>query len=192
MPQISRLEVRGLRGILNQRSLIFDGKSILLFGENGTGKSSFVDALDWLFTGRITTLDGRAQELSSQKHGPHIRSTAPPFVAVTFSPPENVTVDSMHVPSNLSVSMTQYLNAAKENLYALRRSQLSRFIDSQPRDRYALLRPFIPLGRIDELEETFQRAAELSRQEQSNAEYRTARLIAEVRGRLGLKGSVAS
>lgn len=189
MPQISRLEVRGLRGILDQRSLIFDGKSVLLFGENGTGKSSFVDALEWLFTKRITTLDGRAQELSSQKHGPHIRSTVPPFVAVTFSPPENVTVDSMHIPSKLTVSMTEYLNGAKENLYTLRRSQLSRFIDSQPRDRYALLRPFIPLGRIDEIEETFERAAEVSRQEHSNAEHRTARLAAELKERAGLGAS---
>src|SRR5208282_4196271 len=117
MPQISRLDVTGLRGILSQRSLIFNGKSVLLFGENGTGKSSFVDALEWLFTGRITTLDGRAQELSSQKHGPHIRSAAPPFVSVTFTAPENVTIDSLQTPTKLSVSMAQYLAGAKENLY---------------------------------------------------------------------------
>ena len=192
MPKISRLDVRGLRGILSQRSLIFDGKSILLFGENGTGKSSFVDALEWLFTQRITTLDGRAQELSSQKHGPHIRSSAPPFVSLTFSAPENVTIDSMRTPTNLSVSMAQYLAGAKENLYTMRRSQLSRFIDSQPRDRYALLRPFIPLGRIDELEETFRNAAELTKDELRKIEYRSDRLVAELRMRLGWGASVAT
>src|SRR5260370_39054450 len=107
MPKISRLDVRGLRGILSQRSLIFDGKSILLFGENGTGKSSFVDAMEWLFTGRITTLDGRAQELSSQKHGPHIRSSVPPFGSLAFSSPDDVTLDSIRTPTTLSVSMAQ-------------------------------------------------------------------------------------
>lgn len=191
MPQISRLDVRGLRGILGQRSLIFDGKSILLFGENGTGKSSFVDALEWLFTGRITTLDGRAQELSSQKHGPHIRSSAPPFVSLTFSAPENVTIDSMRTPTNLSVSMGQYLAGAKENLYIMRRSQLSRFIDSQPRDRYALLRPFIPLGRIDELEESFRNAADLTKEELREVAYRTDRLVAELKLRFALGSGVA-
>ena len=191
MPQISRLDVRGLRGILSQRSLIFDGKSILLFGENGTGKSSFVDALEWLFTGRITTLDGRAQELSSQKHGPHIRSSAPPFVSLTFSAPENITIDSMRTPTNLSVSMGQYLAGAKENLYIMRRSQLSRFIDSQPRDRYALLRPFISLGRIDELEETFRNAADITKEELRKVEYRTDRLVSELRLRFALGPDVA-
>src|SRR5260370_10723838 len=122
MPKISRLDVRGLRGILSQRSLIFDGKSILLFGENGTGKSAFVDALEWLFTRRISTLDGRAQELSSQKHGPHIRSSVSPLVSLTFSAPENITIESISPPANLSASMQQYLLGAEENLYILRRS----------------------------------------------------------------------
>src|SRR6266403_1785042 len=191
MPQISRLDVRGLRGILSQRSLIFDGKSILLFGENGTGKSSFVDSLEWLFTGRITTLDSRAQELSSQKHGPHIRSSAPPFVSLTFSAPENVTIDSMRTPTNISISMGQYLAGAKENLYIMRRSQLSRFIDSQPRDRYSLLRPFIPLGRIDELEESFRNAADLTKEELRKVAYRTDRLVAELKLRFALGSGVA-
>lgn len=192
MPQISRLDVRGLRGILGQRSLIFDGKSILLFGENGTGKSSFVDALEWLFTGRISTLDGRAQELSSQKHGPHIRSSAPPFVSLTFAAPENITIDSMRIPTNLSISMSQYLAGAKENLYIMRRSQLSRFIDSQPRDRYALLRPFISLGKIDEVEETFRNAADVTREELSKVDYRIDRLASELKLRFALRSGVTA
>lgn len=191
MPQISRLDVRGLRGILSQRSLIFDGKSILLFGENGTGKSSFVDAIEWLFTGRITTLDGRAQELSSQKHGSHIHSSAPPFVSLTFSSPENVTIDSMRTPTNVSVSMGQYIAGAKENLYIMRRSQLSRFIDSQPRDRYTLLRPFMPLGKIDELEESFRNAADLTKEELRKVEYRTDRIVADLRSRFSLGSDAA-
>ena len=61
MPRIRRLEIRGFRGIRQQVPLLLEGKSVLLFGENGTGKSSFVDALEKLFTGRVSTLDGRAQ-----------------------------------------------------------------------------------------------------------------------------------
>ena len=43
--RIDRLDITGFRGVSLKRSLIFDGKSVLLFGENGTGKSTFVDAL---------------------------------------------------------------------------------------------------------------------------------------------------
>jgi len=191
MPKISRLDVRGFRGILNQRSLIFDGKSVLLFGENGTGKSSFADALEWLFTGRLTTLDGRAQELSSQRHAAHIRSTAFPFVSVTFAAPENATIDSIAIPNNLTTSMEQYLAGAREDLYIMRRSQLSRFIESQPRDRYALLRPFMPLGGIDELENTFRSAVDLTTDELRRLEYRADRLVSELGVRFDLPSRVA-
>lgn len=180
MPQIARLDIRGFRGILNQRSLIFDGKSILLFGENGTGKSSFVDALEWLFTKRMTTLDGRAQELSSLRHGPHIRSSAPPLVSLTFAAPENVTIDSARAPTNLSPSMTQYLDGAKENLYIMRRSQLADFINSPPRDRYSLLRPFIPLGRVEGLEQAFRLTAEITKKDSLDAKYQTQRSVSEL------------
>ena len=77
MPKKLRLEslsVAGFRGALEPRTLRFNGKSIALFGENGTGKSTFVDALEQILTGRVSTLDGRAQGISSQEHGRHIRA----------------------------------------------------------------------------------------------------------------------
>src|SRR5439155_1934718 len=84
MPRIKRLEVQGFRGIRHPVSLIFDGKSLLLFGENGTGKSSFVGALERLLRGRVSTLDGRSG-LSSERHGPHIRPQSfPTKIAPTF------------------------------------------------------------------------------------------------------------
>ena len=94
MPRIRRLEIRGFRGIRQQVPLLLEGKSVLLFGENGTGKSSFVDALEKLFTGRVSTLDGRAQGLSSDQHGPHIRdgqySTR---IAITFDDTSSTVFD---------------------------------------------------------------------------------------------------
>ena len=85
MPRIQRLDVRGFRGVRQERSLLFEGKSILLFGENGSGKSGFVDALEKLFAGRVSTLDNRAQGLSSDRHGPHILNGGTPTrLQVTF------------------------------------------------------------------------------------------------------------
>ena len=86
MPLISRLDVAAFRGIpAPGTSLIFDNKSILLFGENGTGKSSFVDAIEKLLCGRVATLDGRAQNILSDLQGPHIRAgQSGPAISIVF------------------------------------------------------------------------------------------------------------
>lgn len=75
MVKIDRIEVEGFRGITRACTLPLNGKSLLLFGENGTGKSSFVDALERLFTGKVSTLEGR-MGVSTERHGPNIRIPA--------------------------------------------------------------------------------------------------------------------
>lgn len=164
MPKLDRLEVENFRGISQPAALIFVGKSLLLFGENGTAKSSFVDALEKVFTGRVTTLDGRASGLSSERHGPHIRRPAGgrTSISITFADPGHSVVGLDAKAESLSPSINAYLDAAKQNLYILRRKQLLELIESQPRDRYDLLRPFLPLDRVEALEEGLRDAEERS------------------------------
>src|SRR6266436_5687746 len=117
MPRIRRLEVQSYRGIREQVGLIADGKSILLFGENGTGKSSFVDALERLLVGRVSTLDGRAAGISSDRHGPHIHAESyPSRIAVTFDNPAATTLDLQSDREGLPQPIKDYLEAAEENL----------------------------------------------------------------------------
>ena len=56
MLRIKRLKAKWFRGIV-ETELEFDGKSLILFGENGQGKSSFVDALEFLFKGQVSYLE---------------------------------------------------------------------------------------------------------------------------------------
>ena len=123
MPRIRRLELRGFRGVRSEVALLFDSKSILLFGENGTGKSSFVDGLEKLLTGRVSTLDGRAQGLSSDRHGPHILN-GDPRIAVTFDDPESTTFTLGSDPGRFPPEIQRYIHSARQNLYLLRRKQV--------------------------------------------------------------------
>src|SRR3990172_1453792 len=161
MRRIQRLDVRGFRGVHTQTSLLFLGRSVLLFGENGTGKSSFVDAIEKLFTGKVSTLDGRAQGISSDRHGPHIRNGVNTLsIAVTFDDP-GTTVFALGCNANgLPSEIREYLTSARENLYILRRRQVLEFIESQPRDRYAKLRPFLPLTEVEAVENALRQASE--------------------------------
>lgn len=189
MPLISRLNAAGFRGVpLSGTSLIFDKKSVLLFGENGTGKSSFVDAIEKLLCGRVTTLDGRAQGISSDRQGLHIRAGASkPAISLAFSNPDytySLEAQASKTPSALAT----YLNAAKEDLFILRRRDILNFIDSQPRDRYAYLRPFLPLVGVQAVEDAMKEARDKAAKKAEEARARLAQLADSISRPLGIVG----
>lgn len=62
MNKIKNLSIKGLRGIKQEINLPLDGKSILLYGENGSGKSSISDAIEWFYYDKI-------EHLSSEEIG---------------------------------------------------------------------------------------------------------------------------
>jgi len=187
MPLISRLNVAGFRGIpLPGASLIFDKRSMLLFGENGTGKSSFVDAIEKLLCGRVSTLDGRAQGMSSDRQGPHIRAGASgPSISLVFSNPDFTYSLEGETPSSPN-GLAGYLSAAKEDLFILRRRDILNFIESQPRVRYAFLRPFLPLVGIQEVENAMREARAKANESAENARARVAQLADSIRKTLGI------
>ena len=53
--------------------LSLDGRNAVIWGPNGSGKSCVVDAIDFLFTGRISRLIGEGTRgITLARHGPHI------------------------------------------------------------------------------------------------------------------------
>ncbi|MGH7900573.1 MAG: AAA family ATPase [Thermodesulfobacteriota bacterium] len=190
MRRILRLDLRGFRGVRKDIPLIFNGKSILLFGENGTGKSSFIDALEKLFTGQVSTLDGSSQGLSSERHGPHIRNgDNPPRIAVTFDDSASTVFTQGSTLESLPSEIQKYVDSARENLYILRRRQILHFIDSQPRDRYALLRPFLLLSGVEAMENELQRARESAEADTQQAKQGFDRFVDQLWRELGLPRS---
>jgi|SRR5882672_1474249 len=186
--RIQRLDVRNYRGISLSRSLLFDGKSILLFGENGTGKSSFIDALEKLLTGGVSTLDARGQGISSQTYGPHIRSRLEACeIAISFG--ESASLDLKSAVSASAHTVQEYAQAARQPVYILRRGQILAFIESQPRDRYDLLRPYLSLQEIERVETAFGGALNQSQVEADAAKSLVAQHSGELRRFLDLRGT---
>ena len=70
--EIIELAVQNVRG-LRDTTLKLDGKNSVIWGPNGAGKSCVVDAVDFLFTGRISRLTGPGtQGITLNRHGPHV------------------------------------------------------------------------------------------------------------------------
>ncbi|MCH7922026.1 MAG: AAA family ATPase [Nitrospinae bacterium] len=188
MLRIKRLQVQGYRGILKGTPLLFNSKSLLLFGENGTGKSSFVDALERLFKGRVSSLDGRAQTLSSTRHGPHIRSSEarPVHIEITWDDPASTTYNLSTESGSLQPEHLNYIDASRESIYILRRIQLLEFIESQPRERYAMLKPFLQLQEVEAIENALKQTMLTLSEESQSASENVSLLSEQLRNLLAL------
>ena len=164
---ISRIEVEGFRGITRACVLPLEGKSLLLFGENGTGKSSFVDALERLFTGEVSILEGR-MGVSTERHGPNIRAIGRPRICVRFTDGSEYTLEGN--AELLTPRARSYLAPAQEPLYILRRRQILEFIESRPQERYDQLRPFLQLKEAEEREAALRTASQRAAQKSGDAQ----------------------
>lgn len=62
MGSLKKLKIVSFRGASQPLELAFDPNKpvILIFGENGTGKSTIIDALDFVLNGQPGSLDDRA------------------------------------------------------------------------------------------------------------------------------------
>ena len=73
--KILSIEINCLRGIKNLK-LNLEGKNAIIYGDNGTGKSGVIDAIDFLLSGEISRINGVGTGgINLQSHGKHVKST---------------------------------------------------------------------------------------------------------------------
>src|SRR5206468_10183360 len=61
--RLHRLVMRAFRGVPEEMAVEFgEGQSMVVYGDNGTGKSTIADALEWYFTGEIELLSHEGRQ----------------------------------------------------------------------------------------------------------------------------------
>jgi len=149
--KIKTINIHAFRGIPDLE-LQLDGKNLLLRGENGTGKSSIVEAIEFFFTGKISHLEG-IRGLSLQRHGPHVNYEANDVnVELTFNPGSvslNRTFESSFSPLE---QFKEYFEITQKGVFILRRSQILSFIMSNPADRFRAIGSIIGIEPLDVIE----------------------------------------
>lgn len=81
-PQTFRsITVRNFRGFRDEQTVDLDSSAVIISGPNGTGKTSFLDSIQWLLTGELP----RLAELTSRRSDDHVvnrfRQDLPAYVA---------------------------------------------------------------------------------------------------------------
>ena len=160
---IERITLQHFRGATTHTELTFDPQKpvVMIFGENGTGKSTVVDAIDMVFNQSAGSLADRPTT-SAHQHLPAI-GRKPGDVRIEIAYGGQTWVGSMS-GGRISISGPPHVPSA----HVLRRRQITRLIEATPSERYKELQRFIDVERVEKCE------GELKKAERSASERLTA------------------
>ena len=153
--RINRIALRSFRGATAPTVIELDGSKpmVVLFGENGTGKSTIVDALDFVCNESIGSLGERSTGSSSKLlFMPSIGRPAAELQA-TITSGEDTWVGTL---KGRDTVVTGPHN--RPRVHILRRNKLTQLVDAKPSERYEVLRKFVGVTNVEAAEDSLDRA----------------------------------
>jgi hypothetical protein len=154
--KLTALKASSVRGIPKDwNDLPIGDKGLIIYGPNGVGKSSIVDAMEFGLSQK-TTLFARTQAgVNWETSSPHVKNkkNGPSQIAVSVrdgSVLRDIKPDSP--TENLSETGRKWLETAKKSSFVLRRYMLLNIINNSPADRYKFLEAFFNMEAFSPLE----------------------------------------
>ena len=149
--RISHIAAQAFRGIREEFSIDLEGgRSCVVLGENGTGKSSLADALEWYFTGQL-------ELLTKEGRGDAIRHTgARPPVETKVSIDTNGHLGGQKTETSAAPDVARQIG--RDELFLLRGRTLAKFVDQTKGDKWKELSTLLGLESIDRFRLDLQRA----------------------------------
>jgi DNA repair exonuclease SbcCD ATPase subunit len=149
--KIQKLVMHAFRGIPGEMTVDFGkGDSIVVYGDNGTGKSTVADALEWYFTGEIELLSHEGRQHAVR----HVGSEADGVTSV-----EVVTNGSLGGKVVFADERNvEALQAIRRETFLLRGRTLADFINKTKTEKWKALVEILGLDAIESLREDLQRA----------------------------------
>jgi hypothetical protein len=169
------IQIEYLRGSVTPFKLTFEKnkKLTIIYGENGTGKSTVSDGFDFLGNGNVGSLDRRGLG-ATQKFWPSIGKTAAEV---------KVTLETQAGPCSVVFDKKDIV-VSNENLRpkvaVLRRSEILGLIEAKPADRYAQISRFVDVTGVETAEGTLRKLAIDKGKEYDTATTRVSENVGEI------------
>jgi hypothetical protein len=169
------IQIENLRGSVTPFKLTFEKnkKLTIIYGENGTGKSTVSDAFDFLGNGNVGSLDRRGLG-ATQKFWPSIGKTAAEV---------KVTLETQAGQCSVVFGKKDIV-VSNENLRpkvaVLRRSEILGLIEAKPADRYAQISRFVDVTGVEAAEGTLRKLAIDKGKEYDTATTRVSENLGEI------------
>lgn len=151
--KLSEIEIKSFRGIKNYK-LETNNNSIVFCGANGTGKSSFVNAFEFLFTGEIKSLKASGVN-PGNKSIIHIGDKKNDVIVrakINKRNIERTLTNGIEYDDGLEDIVNDFENGS----FLLNRKRLLSFIDATPAKRWEEAANLIRFDKYDKIEKAFE------------------------------------
>ena len=167
MAKIKSINISGIRGIKDPLQLNLNNRSLLIFGESGSGKSSLTDAIEWYYSDGVKHLV--SEETGSTKGRGSLRNLFIPdskdaFINIQYSNNKlnaTKTIDSSLRPStsNTTDDFKDYLLASQSENIILRYRDLVEFIIATKTDKLKKLQNIIGFSAVADARDLLKKSA---------------------------------
>lgn len=149
--KLSKLSINAFRGISNPLMINFNPskKITLLYGQNGNGKTSIIDAMACLLTDHWGSVEEKSFEQSEYSSSIIAKGKSKSDVRI-----ELMTDDGNSFAATFNGSNFIKKGTAPVHCNTLYRAQLSKLIDNTPSERYKQIGDYLDLDNIIKAEET--------------------------------------
>lgn len=147
--KLDKLTIAGLRGVSTPLEIQFEKPLTLIYGQNGTGKTSICDALDFLVNGDCGSLGDNSISVSKHKYWQFAGSKASD-ASVQLS-----LKDGSSWRGSISGTKVSQLASGTRGMPKVkvwRRKQMMDLILAKPGDRFKVISEFIDVDEIDRSE----------------------------------------
>lgn len=162
--KIKSLEMSWFRGSSESVSLETNSKNVVVYGTTGSGKSSFVDALEYIIN------DGKIEHLAHEYSGSrqknsiintHIPEDAKVSIKLTFTNNETIAA-KIETDGNKSFTsepeeLVKTIQSWKIENVILRQDEVSKFIHLTKGAKYSVLLPLLGLEELEKAANNFKR-----------------------------------
>ncbi len=136
------------------------GKSVVLLGSNGKGKSAVVDGIEFLFSGQVGRFVGTGTRgIDHDDAIQHVKKLGVPKVTLSLIPSNGAisrSLDSETLSITDRQSVKDYVaNHPGVDAFILRRSKILDFVCDQDADRYRKFIQLLGVSHVDTLQRTF-------------------------------------
>ncbi len=165
--KLKQIDIKGLRGIKESLSLELNGKSVVLYGDNGMGKSSISDAIEWFYTNKVAHLSGIEIDLKDALRNASLDEDFVSEAALKFLKKSDFDTGKIlykkrgkleHDYTVKSDEIRDYLVKSKEENLLLRYKSLNDFVDITKGDKLKYLSDIIGFSEVTKKKEVLRKA----------------------------------
>ena len=161
--KLQRLVMHAFRGVPGEMTVDFgQGESTVVYGDNGTGKSTIADALEWYFTGEIELLSHEGRQHAVRYVGGDADGITSVEVLTSGTLGGKVVLPDERTPD--------MFHALRRETFLLRGRTLADFINKTKTEKWKALVEILGLDAIESLREDLQRARNDLRKTSKTAE----------------------